>query len=84
MCKRLRATEILEIAGQQWATTKDIQMIGSIGLNKALEIKKEIRKKQLDRGDNLPTKNFVGMQEVLDYFKIDLNFLRNTIMEGAK
>ena len=82
MCKSLRAIEIIKIADQQWASTKDIQLLGVIGVNKALQIKNEKRKKQLARGDNLPTKKYVSMQEVIKYFNIEVEFLKNIILEG--
>jgi len=82
MCRLLRAREIIDIASQNWATTRDIGLIGAIGNNKALEIKKEIRAKQLERGDNLPNKQVVSMKEVLEYFNIDIQYLNSTIMKG--
>lgn len=82
MCRVLRAKELLDMANQTWASTKDIRMIGAIGVNKALEIKKEIQKKQLDRGDNLPNTHLVSMKEVMNYFNIDIDFLQSTIMKG--
>lgn len=82
MCRVLRAKEVIDMAGQTWASTRDIGLIGAVGNNKALEIKKEIRAKQLERGDNLPNTQLVSMKEVLEYFNIDIQFLQSTLMKG--
>lgn len=33
--EKLNAEQILEVASSQWATAKDIMMLGSVGRNKA-------------------------------------------------
>ena len=40
--EKLNAEQILEVASSQWATAKDIMMLGSVGRNKAYAIRSEI------------------------------------------
>lgn len=40
--EKLNAEQILEVASSQWATAKDIIMLGSVGRNKAYAIRSEI------------------------------------------
>lgn len=39
--EKLNAERILEIVSSQWATAKDIMMLGSVGRNKAYSIRSE-------------------------------------------
>ena len=39
---KLNAKDLLEIASSQWASAKDIMIIGSVGRNKAYAIRNEI------------------------------------------
>jgi len=71
----MEAEKILNIIGKQWASSKDIQIIGSVGINKAYEIRKEIATELETQGYNLPH-NLVPMEKVVDYFKININYLK--------
>ena len=75
MKKTLSANELLKLINTQWATTEDVKLIGSVGNNKALEIKKEIKKELEKEGYRLPN-NLVPMSKVVDYFKININYLK--------
>ena len=73
--EKLNAEQILEIASSQWATAKDIMMLGSVGRNKAYAIRSEI---SLDN-TKLRNRGLVPMVEVLKYFSIDLNYLKDIL-----
>ncbi|MBO6243611.1 MAG: hypothetical protein J6O41_03470 [Clostridia bacterium] len=72
--KKLPTNELLELINNQWATVEDIRLIGSVGYNKALEIKNDII---LELGENyfLP-RGLVPMDKVVDYFNININYLK--------
>ena len=73
--EKITAKTMLEIVAQQWASTKDIMIIGACGKNKALIIKRDIKSSLEAQGYYLP-KNLVPMEKVIDYFKININYLR--------
>lgn len=70
----IQADEMLEILNKQWATIQDIMKIGALGRNKARNIKNEIERNIIDQGLKLPN-NLVPMENVIEYFKINLDFL---------
>lgn len=72
---KISANELLKLIDNQWASTSDIMKIGSVGRNKALTIKSKIKTELENKGYYLPN-NLVTMQSVLDYFKIDINYLK--------
>ena len=76
------AKEILDLVCYQWAGTKEIMKIGSVGQARALRIKKEISINLIDKGYVLP-RNKVPMEAVIKYFKINLDYLRKTSSEGG-
>ncbi len=70
----IQADEMLEILNKQWATIQDIMKIGALGRNKARNIKNEIERNIIAQGLKLPN-NLVPMEKVIEYFKINLDFL---------
>lgn len=76
-----QAAELLEIFSRQWATINDIKDIGSVGNNKAYSIRKEIREKFKNKGCELPN-GLVPMEAVIDYFKININYLKKVKKES--
>lgn len=70
----IQADEMLEILNKQWATIQDIMKIGALGRNKARNIKNEIERNIINQGLKLPN-NLVPMEKVIEYFKINLDFL---------
>ena len=70
----IQANEMLEILNKQWATIQDIMKIGALGRNKARNIKNEMERNIIDQGLKLPN-NLVPMEKVIEYFKINLDFL---------
>lgn len=75
MKKKISASELLELINKPWATTDDVKRIGGVGNNKALDIKKEIKIKLESEGYRLP-RSLVPMEKVIDYFKINISYLK--------
>ena len=77
--EKLNTEQILEIASSQWATAKDIMMLGSVGRNKAYSIRSEISLALYSDNTKLRNRGLVPMVEVLKYFSIDLNYLKDIL-----
>lgn len=76
--EKLTAEELLKITSSQWATSKDIMIIGCVGRNKAYSIMQEISLEYY-KDNRIRNKRLVPMSEVLKYFNIDLTYLKNVI-----
>lgn len=78
MAKYLKHTarEQLLAMSNQWADTDTICTIGNIGRNKAIEIRVEIEEQVKQDGYRLPRQKIVPMKYVIDYFNIDINYLK--------
>ena len=74
--KYYSASEQLRAMSSQWADNKTIMIIGGVGMNKAAVIRKRIEEKIKDDGLNLPRQAIVPMKYVIDYFNIDINYLK--------
>lgn len=74
--EKLTAEELLKITSSQWATSKDIMIIGCVGRNKAYSIMQEISLEHY-KDNRIRNKRLVPMSEVLKYFNIDLTYLKN-------
>lgn len=70
----MNAKDTLEIISKQWCTLEDLMKLVGCGRNKALEVKKDIKKKLLKDGYYIPA-NKLPMQAVVDLLKIDINRL---------
>lgn len=73
--KKLNADEILHLINKQWANRQDVKLLGYIGDNKSYEVMQDIRKIVQEKGYTLP-KELVPMEAVVDYFKININYLK--------
>lgn len=73
---KLNAKDLLEIASSQWASAKDIMIIGSVGRNKAYAIRNEIISDYYDGDKRVRNRRLVPMIEVLKYFNINIDYLR--------
>ena len=71
----LTAKQVLEVASSQWATARDIMILGSVGRNKAYAIRNEIILSCYN-DNKLRNRGLVPMVEVLKYFNIDLKYLK--------
>ena len=74
--KILQADQMLTTLNKQWATIQDIMLVGSLGRNKARDIKNEIARKIEAEGKKLPN-NLVPMEKVIEYFDINVEYLVN-------
>ena len=72
---KLNAKDLLAIASSQWASAKDIMIIGSVGRNKAYAIRNEIIVSCYN-DNKLRNRGLVPMMEVLKYFNIDIEYLK--------
>ena len=72
--EKLTAEELLKITSSQWATSKDIMIIGCVGRNKAYSIMQEISSEYY-KDNRIRNKRLVPMSEVLKYFDINLDYL---------
>ena len=80
--EKLNADQLLEIASSQWASDKDIMKIGSVGRNKAYAIRSEIALSLYGDDSKLRNRGLVPMNEVLKYFNIDINYLKEVASYG--
>lgn len=74
--EKLTAEKLLKITSSQWATSKDIMIIGCVGRNKAYSIMQEISLEYY-KDNRIRNKRLVPMSEVLKYFNIDLTYLKS-------
>ena len=77
---KLNAKDLLAIASSQWASAKDIMIIGSVGRNKAYAIRNEIIADYYDGDKKVRNRRLVPMTEVLKYFNINLDYLREVAL----
>lgn len=70
----LQADQMLTTLNKQWATIQDIMLVGSLGRNKARDIKNEIASRIEAEGKRLPN-NLVPMEKVIEYFNINVEYL---------
>lgn len=76
---KLSADQMLKVASSQWASAKDIMLLGCVGRNKAYAIRNEIIT-SLYNDNKLRNRGLVPMSEVLNYFNIDLSYLREILI----
>ena len=74
--KYYSASEQLQAMTSQWANNRAIMIIGGVGLNKATDIRKEIENQIREDGYRLPRNAVVPMKYVIDYFNIDIGYLK--------
>lgn len=77
--EKLNANQLLEIVSSQWATAKDIMMLGSVGRNRAYAIRSEIALALYIDNNKIRNRGLVPKVEVLKYFGIDLNYLKDIL-----
>ena len=75
---KLSVDQMLKVASSQWASAKDIMLLGCVGRNKAYAIRNEIIA-TLYNDNKLRNRGLVPMSEVLNYFNIDLSYLREIL-----
>lgn len=82
MKEKLSAQETLQILDSQWANKQAVKKLGYVGDNKAWQIMNEIRADLEAQGYKLP-RGLVPMEKVVDYFKININYLKKIKNEGS-
>ena len=70
----MNAKELLEILSKPWCTVYDIKAICNCGMNKAVTIRSELRKKLQSEG-KLVANNLIPMTEFIKAFSIDVEYL---------
>lgn len=76
MKNKLDAEQILKVASSPWASANDIMKLGCVGRNKAYAIRSEIAISLYGDDSKVRNRGLVPMIEVLKYFDIDINFLK--------
>lgn len=74
--KKYTASEQLNAMANQWADNTAICIIGGIGINKAIKVRQEIENQIEEEGYRLPRQAIVPMKYVINYFRIDINYLK--------
>lgn len=69
------ANEILNLINTPWATIKTIQAISGTGYNTSSKVFKKIKEELEEEGYKVPY-GVVPMERVVDYFKININYLK--------
>lgn len=75
--EKLTAEQLLQVVSSQWVSATDIMKIGSVVRNKAYAIRSEIAISLYEDDSKVRNRGLVPMVEVLKYFNIDINYLKN-------
>ena len=70
----MNAKETLKLLSKQWCTVNDIMKICNVGMNKAVEIRAELKDKIIKEGFLVPN-NLIPTIEIIKAFNIDLDYL---------
>ena len=70
------AQEILNVIDGMWVDVNGISVIAYCGYNTALEHMKKIREQIRNKYDKECPRSFVPTDVVIDYFNINVNYLR--------
>ncbi len=77
----MNAKETLDLISKQWCDLNDLRKLTGLGKNSASKLKSEIRINLLNKGYQLPSK-LLPMNEVVNYLKININYLQKMAKEG--
>ena len=77
----MTAKETLDLISKQWCDLNDLRKLTGLGKNSASKLKSEIRVSLLSKGYQLPSK-LLPMNEVVNYLKININYLQKMSKEG--
>ncbi len=77
----MTAKETLYLISKQWCDLNDLRKLTGLGKNSASKLKSEIRINLLNKGYQLPSK-LLPMNEVVNYLKININYLQKMSKEG--
>jgi len=76
----MTAKETLDLISKQWCDLNDLRKLTGLGKNSASKLKSEIRISLLNKGYQLPSK-LLPMNEVVNYLKINFNYLQKMSKE---
>ena len=77
----MTAKETLDLISKQWCDLNDLRKLTGLGKNSASKLKSEIRVSLLNKGYQLPS-TLLPMNEVVNYLKININYLQKMSKEG--
>lgn len=77
----MTAKETLDLISKQWCDLNDLRKLTGLGKNSASKLKSELRISLLNKGYQLPSK-LLPMNEVVNYLKININYLQKMSKEG--
>lgn len=77
----MTAKETLDLISKQWCDLNDLRKLTGLGKNSASKLKNEIRINLLNKGYQLSSK-LLPMNEVVNYLKININYLQRMSKEG--
>ena len=77
----MTAKETLDLISKQWCDLNDLRKLTGLGKNSASKLKSEIRVSLLNKGYQLPSK-LLPTNEVVNYLKININYLQKMSKEG--
>ena len=70
----MNVKETLKLLSKQWCTVNDIMKICNVGMNKAVEIRTELKERITKEGYLVPN-NLIPTSEIIKAFNIDLDYL---------
>ena len=76
----MNAKETLELISKQWCDINDLRKLTGLGKNNTLKLKNEIKLELNNKGYQLPNK-LLPMNEVVNYLKINVNYLQKVSNE---
>ncbi len=76
----MNAKETLNLISKQWCDINDLRKLTGLGKNNTLKLKNEIKLELTNKGYQLPNK-LLPMNEVVNYLKINVNYLQKVSNE---
>lgn len=76
----MNAKETLNLISKQWCNLSDLQKLTGLGKNSTIKLKNEIKLDLENKGYLLPNK-LLPMNEVVNYLKININYLQKMAKE---
>ena len=77
----MNARETLNLISKQWCDINDLRKLTGLGKNNAIKLKNEIKIDLENKGYQLHTNKLLPMNEVVNYLKININYLQKMAKE---
>lgn len=74
----MTAKETLSLVSKQWCDLEDLTKLTELGRNNVLKIRRDI-KKYIEEKGYMIINNKLPMCEVVNYLKIDINYLKKMV-----